>query len=708
MDVNEKNDNLYNQIELAMEKEHLDFVISEIRKGVLNHVEKRKELINYILEHRKKNIEEYRDDEDEVAEYFDHDIYLKEKLYNYIEAKLRELTILEKDGYFGKVVFEDEKVEDNIYIGRFGFSKEGDYKPLVVDWRAPICKIFYEGRLGNIEYSSPDGEIELNVKSKRQYVIKNGKLEGMFDSDLDVKDELLKEVLSKNATDKLKDIVMTIQKEQDEIIRQPRDKTVVVNGVAGSGKTTVALHRVAYLLYNYRKEIQDNILILGPNNVFIDYISNILPSLGENGVKQTTFLDFVSKLVNIPDILSSSDYMEKIVSNNIEFINKAIHKQSEEYIRELDKLVERLDLNYFSLNDIEFMGEIVVDKKELKEMFYNYFKYMPLFRRSKKIKRIIFSKLKDVRDKKVFEIEKKYKDKINNMTEEEIKLEGNNLEFSRKNDIRDIIKKLVETKNSLKWLDGEKVEDIYIKFNNDKLTVDDIAPILYLKIKLEGLRLNKSIKHIVIDEAQEYSLLQFIVLKEITNCKFFTVVGDSNQRILESDKNPAMLKIDKILDKVDTKYYYLQKSYRSTKQIMEYANKFLKTNTIVPLVREGNNVVIENINDEKSLKENIFYHIDRFKQKGYENIAIVCEDFKDTQSLGELLKNSRYINLIDKEDIIYSGGNIIIPSFLTKGLEFDCVIGVNNIEYKSMHNNLNYVMATRALHELVVINKGIK
>ncbi|EJO5348086.1 AAA family ATPase [Clostridium botulinum] len=704
MDNNQINNSIDKYIELGMEKEYLDFIIDKIRKETKVYLDKRKDIVKDIVEYRKEFLEEDKNDEDKVAEYFDHERYLKEKLYGFIDKKLKELTVLEQNPYFGKVNFIDEGDEDSIYIGRYGFLETGNYKPFIVDWRAPICQTFYQGKLGNIAYESPEGKIEVDVTSKRQYVIRKGMLKGMFDSVLDVKDEVLQMVLSENTKEKLKDIVMTIQQEQDNLIRQPKNKAVIVNGVAGSGKTTIALHRVAYLLYNYRSQIQDKILVLGPNNIFVDYISEVLPSLGENGVKQTTFKDFIEDLFPIDNFLEYDNYIQKFIEKDNKFIEDITYKQSKYYMEDLNSFMDSLEKNIFKTKDVIFMDEVAIDKNEIDEMIYSYYKYMPLFKRSKKVKRIVFSKIRDVRNKKVYEIQKQYEEKIKQLSEEELQLNKNNLEFKRKNEIRNIIKNSMKLKKSLTWLNNPKVLDIYNEFNNHKkLTLDDIVAILYLKIKLEDLRYKKQIRHIVIDEAQDYSFLQFVVLKELTDCQSFTIVGDVNQRTLPCKNEVPMLCLDSVFDRVDVDYFNLDKSYRSTKEIMEYANKYLNTNKIVPLVRQGE--LVKEVN-AKNIQEVIYKVKDclnYLKEKGYENIAIITANLEDGKVIGSELKKEIYINLIEDENIIYSGGNIVIPSYFSKGLEFDATVLV--LDDNKVSENLKYIMATRALHEMIVVHK---
>ncbi len=297
------------------------------------------------------------------------------------------------------------------------------------------------------------------------------------------------------------------------------------------------------------------------------------------------------------------------------------------------------------------------------------------------------------------------KKKIKNLSEEELELNKNNLEFERKNNIINIVKESMKLKKSLVWLNNPQVLDIYNEFNNDKeLTLDDIIAILYLKIKLEDLKYKKEIKHIVIDEAQDYSFLQFVVLKELTDCESITIVGDINQRTLPCNNEIPMLCLDSVFDRVDVEYFNLDKSYRSTKEIMEYANKYLNANKIVPLVREGEpvkEVVAKNTNE---VMYNVNYYLSYLENKGYENIAIITTKLEEGKVIGAELKKKMYINLIEREDIIYSGGKIIIPSYLSKGLEFDATILI--VDSNNVGDNLKYIMATRALHEMIVVHKN--
>jgi DNA helicase II / ATP-dependent DNA helicase PcrA len=704
MENNDLEKELRKEIDLNLENERLEEVTEEIKNQTLNFIDKRKEVAEYIVNLRKKNIEEYRDDEHKVTEYFDHEVFAKEEYFRVLDRKLKELTILKSSPYFGKVNFEDEFDSETIYIGRFGLTKDDDYEPTIVDWRSPISSLFYAGKLGRTTYTAPLGEVEANVLSKRQFIIKKGKLSGMFDSVTDVKDEILQMVLSKSAGDKLKDIVMTIQAEQDSLIRQPRKQAIVVDGVAGSGKTTIALHRVAYLLYNYRNILQDKVLILGPNSIFIDYISTILPSLGEIGVRQTTFRNFALDIIGLDTIMSFKDYMEEVLSKNKEFNDDIIYKSSLEYVKELDKIINRLDYECFKISDVKLYDKVILENSEIEKMFKDYFKNMPLFRRSKKIKRIVYSKIKDERDIIIREIQREYENTLKSLSASELKVQQNHLEFVRKTKIRELILEVMRVKRELSWLNNPDVTEIYNEFNKGKtLTYEDLAPIIYLKIKLEGLKYNSEIKHIVIDEAQDYSAIQFVVIKELTGCKSFTIVGDSNQRIVPVEGQLPMTNLENILLDLNVHHFKLSKSYRSTKEIMDYANRYLKCNKTIPLVRNGAKVIEKQVDNANELVDKVINNIIELKEKNYESIAVVCRDLKQTETLGNLIKRKTHIKVLNREDIIYSSGEVILPCYFAKGLEFDSVILIDSdTTLENEDDKLKYVMATRALHELYV------
>ncbi|MDU5111070.1 MAG: AAA family ATPase, partial [Clostridium sp.] len=582
----------------------------------------------------------------------------------------------------------------------------GSYDPAVVDWRAPVASLFYKGMLGKTFYTTPNGEIPVDIIGRRQLMVKKAKLEGFFDSDINIQDEILQMVLSSKSGEKLKDIVNTIQKEQDEIIRAARSKAVVVNGVAGSGKTTIALHRIAYLLYNYRNQLTDKVLILGPNDIFMDYISEVLPNLGETAVKNETFLSFAYKEINLQEEVSDiTSYLEEVLKGNEKIIDEIKYKSSKEFIEFLDKKANEIEEGYFNLRPVNFLNEEIVSKEEIEELFNVHYKYMPIFRRSQKVKRILVSKVKDKRDDAVREINLKAKEEKEALSQEDIQIEENNIEFRRRLAIRDVVREVMKVKSKIEeWIENESIVDIYKKtLEIDKLSYLDLAGILYLMIKLDGKKSNYEIKHVVIDEAQDYNMLQFIVIKELTGCRSYTIVGDSNQRLVKAEEVPAMLRLKEIFGEF-FELFELKKSYRSTYQIMDYASKLLDENAVVPFVRKGEFDVLETTVPKDNMEELvdvILNLLEDYQEEKYENIAVITKDKEELNRIAPEIKKYTKILAFNNSDIVYRGGKVMVPSYYAKGLEFDGVIIIDFDE--NTDNLIKYIMSTRALHRLSIV-----
>ena len=725
-----------NQIEFLREENKLEEILDIIGKEILKYLDHRKTVTKNILDARKKYIEEYKDDEDQVMDYFDHENYVQEEVYKTIDRRLMEFTKLKENPYFGKVTFkEEDSLPEDMYIGRYGLTLENAYEPLIVDWRAPIASLFYQGTLGPASYNPPAGEVKADIIDRKQIIIKKGELKGVFDSAVDVKDEILQMVLSDNSSEKLKDIVMTIQKEQDEIIREDRNKIVVVNGVAGSGKTTIALHRISYLLYNFRKQFGDKVLIFGPNNIFMDYIAQVLPTLGESGIKQTTFENFAKEELGLEyqDVKGFGRYIEEAMEGREGALEEYKYKSSKEFAELLNNSIDELNKSYFNIKPVMFNGEEIVSVKEIRDLFDVYYKDMPLFRRSEKIRRILTSKIKDKRDEQVYALNAEIKEKMNSLSEKDADIEKNNLEFLRRIRIREIVREVMNSRDALdKWLKFESIIDVYARiingeqlskveydseenkslwFNHDNIRAKvkeldlgymDLAGILYLMVKLQGIKYKDEIKHIVIDEAQDYNYMQFEIIKEMTGCKSYTIVGDSNQRLITTDEEPAMLHLEKIFGdlKVEIKKFELNKSYRSTQEIMEYANKFLDEDRIVPLVRKGEYVLEEETNSKEESLETLISILEDYEEEGYENIAVIFKDKNVLQEYAPIIKEKIGIQNLDNEDILYKGGKVLIPAYLAKGLEFDGVVIIDDGDIQPL---VKYIMCTRALHRLAVI-----
>lgn len=696
-------------------KKDMEFLIEEVKlketlrildAEILNYIGKRKYISEYIVNYRKKILEEYRDDDDKVIDFFDHESYVKEEAFKTIDKRIKEFTILKESPYFGKVTFNEkgEGVEE-LYIGRFGLTPEKIYEPIIVDWRAPVASMFYKDKLGETSYNCPDGDINANLVSRRQLIVKKSELKGIFDSAIDVKDEILQMILTSNSGKSLQDIVMTIQQEQDEIIRAPKDKVIVVNGVAGSGKTTVALHRVSYILYNYRKEFGDKVLVLGPNDIFMDYISQVLPTLGEGGVTQMTFQSFAIEQIGLKESIKNfSDYIEEAMRGEEEALKDYKYKSSKEFAEFLEDTINNMENEYFKVEQVKFYGEIIIDDNEIRELFIKHYGYMPLFRRAQKIKRVLISKIKDKRDEYVRKLNNEIREKLDELSKDDLEIERINLEYKRRIRVREIVREVMRTRDLLdSWINHEDTLSLYKRITGtEKLGYMDLQGILYLMIKLDGKKSEKQIKHIVIDEGQDYTITQFKLIKELTGCKSYTIVGDSNQRLIEIEEKPAMLNLKEVFEDQIVEFK-LNKSYRSTQEIMEYANGFLKEDSIIPLVRNGEAVIEEETTSNEDTIATLISIIEDFEDEGLESIAIIVNNKDKLSGISKSLKKKVKVLTFDREDMIYNGGKVLLPAYYAKGLEFD---GVILLEGKDEISNLvKYIMCTRALHRLAIIKQ---
>lgn len=688
------------QNELVLEEAYLARVIGYIQEEILRNTQKKRQVYDEIIEYRKGQLDEYRSDEDKQIDYFDHERYVQEESFKSVEKRLTELTELAGTPYFGKVLFrEKEADEEGIYIGKYGLVDEESYDPLIIDWRAPIASLFYKGSLGRDKYQAPLGDVEVDITKRRQFLIRDAELHGVFDTESDVRDEILLEVLSSNVGKKLKDIIMTIQEEQDKIIRDRREGVVVVNGVAGSGKTTIALHRTAYLLYNHRKLLENKVLILGPNNMFMDYIAQVLPSLGEGGVHNNTFKDLALSLLHYHGpIFMGEDYTEALISGDEELMEDTRKKRSAAFQEALEQQVDITERTYFEFREIRFQEVVLMDAEEMERILLRDFKHMPFFKRAERLKRMLAKRLKDARDVKRLAIDKKYEELRKKMKASgEDTSEWRNM---RRTDIRRLMAQVSLARDTFREFAQGDYFNAYVPFKTfDFLTEADIAPMLYLKHRLHGVKLPFTVQHLVLDEAQEYSLLHFKALKEITGCTSMTIVGDVNQMILAGES--PMKDLSSVFDQV--RPYHLTRSYRSTFEIMDFANRFLKENKIVPLVRNGKPVTEHLEVDLDAAVDLIAQTVENYRRENLDTVGILTRDMETTRQLHRLLRKKINVKLIDSEDALLKGDLYIMPAYFAKGLEFDGVIMAEKASGDAEESLIHYIMATRALHELTRI-----
>lgn len=686
--------------EVQAEVQHLENVINRLSQTIMDLAGQKKNLTEHLVDYRKQMIEENKFDEDKPLDAFDHEMFAREESYKSVLRRINEMQDLMDSPYFGKITFSEGEGEEEIYVGKFGYIDEKLYEPIIIDWRAPIATLFYHGGLGQVIYESPAGENKADILARRQFIIKASKLLGMFDSEVEIRDEILQYVLSSNAGEKLKDIIMTIQHEQDEIIRHRPEGVAVVNGVAGSGKTTIALHRVAWLLYNYRKKLEDKVLILGPNNIFMEYISQVLPTLGETSVRQNTLVDFIMDLLDEPhlDLLPQEDFIEAISTGDQELFQDAQYKRSAKCLERMDQVVKNLETSLYKARDLEFLGQTIMSKQEMEQSMTKDFAYMPLMPRAMRIKRVIINRLRNARNEKLYDINKKYQDLENRISAGEVLNEDTSI--SRWEEIRNLVRQVMEFREQITYLGKGNIRRLYMAQNTMRiLTHEDLVPMLYLKNRLEGIKLGFEVRYLIIDEAQDLSLNHFKVLKDITKCHNATIVGDLNQRLIQWDE-AGFLQLEEIYNDVTT--FQLNKSYRSTDEIVKYADGFLK-GTSAESLRSGDPVEVEETKNLKTAAVLIKERYEQMKKDGVESIAIITRNLDTAQDLNNLLKDEIYYKFIRTQDGIYSTNTLLLSAFLAKGLEFDGVIMVDTHRDREKPDLVKYIMSTRALHRLHVI-----
>ena len=588
---------------------------------------------------------------------------------------LQRLFRIQNKPYFGSIRFKEEgsEEEDNIYIGITHVEDKLDY--YVHDWRSPICSMFYDYETGPASYKAPSGIIKGNIIKKRQYIIEDAELKHIFDNDLNISDSLLQEVLAEESSDKMKNIVNTIQEEQHKVIRNTEDKNLIVEGIAGSGKTSVALHRIAFLLYRIPNLTSSNVVVFTPNKVFSEYISNVLPELGEDNTYDMTFYDLLCQNINeYKDIENFTDFISRYYKGNVDNYDIIKYKQSDEIIKDINNYINNLLSTIKFNNKLEYDNFIEIDTEELNNMLNYKYNRFPLFERIKEISKRIASNNYEGSTKNASSIEKKLKELLN------IKL-----------DLKDIFNNFYQSEYS-KYKD--KVNDKYLYY-------EDACIFLYIKSLLVGFNTNHVIKEIVIDEAQDYNKLQYLIIKKTFKTSNYTILGDTNQTINPYYKYDSLEELTSIFE--SSKYITLTKTYRSTGKIIDYTNKILGLNHVTAIRNDkASDIIFRN----NITKNDFLADINNLKTIS-KSIAIITKNDKEAEKVYNMLKDDLDIMLIDgfghiKRDLV------VVPSYVAKGLEFDSVIIYTDEDnkYQEKDKYLFYVACTRAQHNLIIYNNS--
>lgn len=625
--------------------------------------------------------------------------------YEEEEHKILLLEKMIKSPYFARIdfKFDDEDEFEKIYIGRSSLRKNSYQEMYVYDWRSPIASIFYRFMTGEAFYDAPSGRVTGELNLKRQYEIKNGKLEYFFDSDVQIVDEFLRQLLSQNTTAKMKAIVETIQHEQDVVIRDMENDLLMVQGVAGSGKTSIALHRAAYLMYQglQTKLSANNIMIISPNSIFEQYISNVLPELGEDNVISSVFEDILSALLIGRKIQSRNDFLENLIVNSKykEISRNSIEFKTSSFFREiLDQFLIDIPRQWIEFEDVYYEGKCVVSRQILKDKILG---------RTETPLGIKLEQLEDYILEQIFGTGKGRGHK------EEKNLIKQEIQKFIKIDIVELYKILFSNEAYFYSLlqnsnlsQGIKSIWEYTRENleADRLYYDDAIAIAYLYLKIYGTNKYKNIKQVVIDEAQDYYPLQYEIFNLLFSNAKFTILGDMKQTLAKKEDISFYEQIQKILNKKKSSLIMLDKSFRCTNEILNFSLKFIeKSSQIKSFNRNGDSPKVYIADNSEIFIDEIVKEINLCQEKGFQSICLICKTEKNSIYLFNKIKHKLDIQLIKNGSVSDLQGVFILPVYMSKGLEFDAVL-ICDADSQNYHDeddkNLLYVACTRALHKL--------
>lgn len=625
--------------------------------------------------------------------------------YEEEEHKILLLEKMIKSPYFARIdfKFDDEDEFEKIYIGRSSLRKNSYQEMYVYDWRSPIASVFYRFMTGEAFYDAPCGRVTGELNLKRQYEIKNGTLEYFFDSDVQIVDEFLRQLLSQNTTAKMKAIVETIQHEQDVVIRDMENDLLMVQGVAGSGKTSIALHRAAYLMYQglQTKLSANNIMIISPNSIFEQYISNVLPELGEDNVISSVFEDILSALLIGRKIQSRNDFLENLIVNSKykEISRNSIEFKTSSFFREiLDQFLIDIPRQWIEFEDVYYEGKCVVSGQILKDKILG---------RPETPLGIKLEQLEDYILEQIFGTGKGRGHK------EEKNLIKQEIQKFIKIDIVELYKILFSNEAYFYSLlqnsnPSQNIKNIwkYTKENleADSLYYDDAIAIAYLYLKIYGTNKYKNIKQVVIDEAQDYYPLQYEIFNFLFSNAKFTILGDMKQTLAKKEDISFYEQIQKILNKKKSSLIMLDKSFRCTNEILNFSLKFIEQSSqIKSFNRNGDSPKVYIADNSEIFIDEIVKEIKLCQEKGFQSICLICKTEKNSIYLFNKIKHKLDIQLIKNGSVSDLQGVFILPVYMSKGLEFDAVL-ICDADSQNYHDeddkNLLYVACTRALHKL--------
>ena len=616
--------------------------------------------------------------------------------------------------FFGRVDFcyEGDDEPEIFYIGIANLAEENGGLPLIYDWRASVSGLFYDFDKGPASYQAPLGEIHGDIAAKWQYKIRGGKMIYEFESDVKIDDEILKAELGSNGDVQLKNIIRTIQKEQNAIIRNTSDRIMVIQGAAGSGKTSIALHRIAYLLYHDRKNLKSSsVLVLSPNGVFSDYISHILPELGEENIREMSFDLFAYKRLKntVSDCEDRYDLIERQISGlcDEELLKE---KQSRDFLDRMEGYLAELEDSLMNFRDIEHRG-VVKKEQEIIELFYFKFMDIPLLSRMDAVAEYFIDEVETL---KGFDLPEEERDAVKSR-------------FYRMYETRD----LYVLYNRFLRQEGFPALP-QVQYEKRKLRYEDVYPVLYLKYRLETQQEDSGVRHLIVDEMQDYSMIQYLIIQRLFKCKM-TILGDREQT-MDGDQQDVLTFLPKIFGK-DIRRIVMNKSYRNTIEIASYANKLAGITEVELFERHGKPVeekeftgltealerVVKELRLEKQtvaeadedMPENAASETDGTEtgeELSYETAAVITRTADEAREAYYILQKKleaegfdtkERLSLLHRDSTNFKKGLTVTTFYMAKGLEFDQVFSVfPGTDRSPIVQRARYIAATRALHEL--------
>ena len=577
--------------------------------------------------------------------------------------------------YFGRVDFcyDGDEEPEVYYIGVGNLTEDHGKGAYVYDWRAPVSGLFYDYDKGKASFQAPAGVMEGEITRKRQYKIRDGRLVFALETEMNIDDEILQQTLSENGDNRLKSIVTTIQKEQNSIIRDTRHRIMVVQGCAGSGKTSVALHRIAYLLYHNRESLQAaQVLVLSPNSIFGDYISRILPELGEENICELTLDDYAYRELNCyGEAEDKYDELERVLHGCAS--EEAEYKQSKAYVQELDLFLMQQEWENVEIGDFKYK-KIFCPEDIISRFFYEKFCDVPMLDRLGKIAEYLI--------------------------DEQETIQGRDMEDEERQKVMEKINRMYVTMDPLELYNHFLAESGREEqlLTGDTIPYEDVYPLLYLKYSMKELPKRRKVKHVVIDEMQDYSYLQYRILQKLFDCPM-TILGDRRQTMGEKQSN-VMKFLPEIYGK-EIFYIDMKKSYRSTREIMEYAEQISQENAGTQYVdRHGELPHTRTADTSEQMYEMLAK--DLTGETGCRTQGVLCLTQEEAESVWNVLREKGIeADLLTKDSMKFRTGISVMPFYLAKGLEFDAVYIPNVQKYHSpLEIQAMYINVTRALHKL--------